>query len=69
MQEKEFEELTDEEFEEITTRGYLMILENPKLATFKKGEYICAPDAPYEVRMVVRAKNERNAIMSNFYAK
>lgn len=68
MQEKEFEQLTEEEMDDIMTKACLMLLENPKLVIFRKGEYICIPDAPYEIRFFVKAKNSRSAFMKN-YAK
>ena len=64
MQEKEFKQLTDEELENIMDKGYLMILENPDLVKFTKGVYLCEDDAPYEVKIVVIAKNERNKFMA-----
>ena len=69
MKEKDFEGLTDEELENIIDKGYLMILENPDLVEFTKGVYLCKDDAPYEVKMVVRAKNERIKFMAKLREK
>ena len=63
MQEKEFDELTEEKMDDIMTKACLMILENPKLVIFRKGEYICTPDACYEIKFFVKAKNNRKAFI------
>lgn len=58
MQEKEFEQLTEEEIYEIMLKACDILEEHPYYIKEDGDKFICAPDAPYEVKIYVREQNE-----------
>ena len=58
MQEKQYEELTEEEIYEIMLKACDILEEHPDYVKLKKGIFSCIPDAPYEVKIYVLAQNE-----------